>query len=263
MKLILTSAINTHLLPLFEINKPEWYELYPFTFFEYLEYNGITHERKHKWKDRFFNETQYLSLFSHYNEYLTFGGLPKVVKEENCNKKLKILEETLNHNIEHTFKEYFNLKDTISLETLLTQLALSIGTKINITNLSQICGITRPTVLQYLRNLENANLILPQHNTQNNSHPNMYFTDNGLLNITADTNEVQKFENSIFNQIRIDKQLSAKYNNKIVLESKLIPTRNDYIKLKQFAEEINSKEFYLIGKTPSASFEDFIWGGNL
>lgn len=263
IKLILTSAINTHLLPLFETNKPEWFEIYPFTFFEYLELKGVNHERKPKWKDRYFNEEQYLSLFSYYNEYLTFGGLPKVIKEENCNKKLNLLEEILTKNIENTFREYFNLKDISSLQTLLTQLALSISTKINITNLSQICGITRPTILQYLRNMENANIILPQHNTENYSHPNIYFTDNGMLNIIADTNEIQKYENSIFNQIRIDKQLSSKYNSKIVLESKLIPTQSDYIKLKQFAEEINSKEFYLIGKTPSLSFKNFIWGGNI
>lgn len=263
LKLILTSAINTHLLPLFETNKPEWFDIYPFTFFEYLELKGVNHERKPKWKDRYFNKEQYLSLFSYYTEYLTFGGLPKVIKEENCNNKLKILEKTLNFTIESVFLGYFNIKDISFFKTLLEQIALSIGNKINVTNLSQICGITRPTILQYLRNMENANIILPQQNTENYSHPNIYFTDNGMLNIIADTNEIQKYENSIFNQIRIDKHLSKTYNNKIVLESKLTPITSDFQKLQKFAKTINSKECYLIGKHPSPNFKNFIWGGNI
>jgi len=52
-------------------------------------------------------------------------------------------------------------------------------------------------------------------------------------------------------------------NNQYAFEVKETPIDTDLIKLSRNAEKIKISKFRLIGKNKSASFDNFIWGGQI
>jgi len=87
-------------------------------------------------------------------------------------------------------------------------LALRVGNKLETTNLSQVVGISRPTLNEYLEFLEKTYVIyrLPAYTGPDNAAvlgKKLYFRDNGIVGILAQLGDGALFENAIFNQCEI------------------------------------------------------------
>jgi predicted AAA+ superfamily ATPase len=100
----------------------------------------------------------------------------------------------------------------------------------------------------------------------------LYFYDNGIANVLAQPSEGALFQNSIFNQLKFlgelsylgkgnDYEIDFILDQKIGLESKVHPVQSDELKLKRIAAKHSLEESWLVGRSPTPGFDQFIWGG--
>jgi predicted AAA+ superfamily ATPase len=156
-----------------KINEPltgrKWeYHLYPFSFEELSEKNGILNEMR---------------LLEH---RLIYGLYPDVVTNEFDSKK-----------IIKSLAESYLYKDILSIEgiqksdkiiKLLKALALQAGSEISYNELSQIVGVDKKTIEKYIIILEQSFIIFRLNSFSKNLRTELkkakkvYFFDNGILN---------------------------------------------------------------------------------
>ena len=157
---------------------------------------------------RFFQE-EYLRYF---NEFLIFGGYPRVALENSLEKKERLLGEIVGSYIYKDIRSLFRIVDIVKFNNLTRILASQIGSLVNISELAETVGISRPTISNYLVILENSFLIsiLPPY-SQNlrvevRKASKIYWLDNGLRNYlvgdlsvsTSRTDYGALLENAVF-----------------------------------------------------------------
>ncbi|MGB9721870.1 MAG: ATP-binding protein, partial [bacterium] len=169
------------------------FTLYPLNFREFLVFknkktlaHNLPAEPFGQKKDptRFFRD-EYIRYFT---EFLIFGGYPRVPLENNYEKKEKILSEIVNSYIYRDIRSLFTLGDITKFNNLVKILATQSGSLVNVSELSKIVGISRPTVLNYISILENSFLISSLSPYSKNLRVEVrkankiYWLDNGLRN---------------------------------------------------------------------------------
>lgn len=167
------------------------------------------------------------------------------------------------------------------LQQLLKVLALQIGNKLDYTKLSQVVGISRPTLSEYLEFLEKTFVIyrLPAYAGPDKAAvlgKKLYFRDNGIASILAEPGEGALFENAIFNQLagygdlaylskgneyEVDFVLTSPGARSVGLEVKYHPVAANDQSLKRIAQKHGFTESWVIGRYPIPGFENFLWGG--
>ena len=163
-------------------------EMFPFSFGEYLEINGIN------------SKSELLSattsnrglLMRHFDEYFQFGGFPECatipVKRDyltSLYQKIFLGDIAARHRVENIF----------ALRVLFRKLAESIKQPISFTRATNIVASTgtkigKSTVINYLGYANDAYLILTVPNIADNiteriSNPKYYFIDNGIISLLA------------------------------------------------------------------------------
>jgi predicted AAA+ superfamily ATPase len=124
-----------------------------------------------------------------YNEYLIFGGYPRIALEPVHDKKLSYLIEIYNSYVKKDIKDLMRIDNITAFNNLLKALALQVGSLVNITELCNALKIARETVERYLFILENTFIIKTISPFSNNPRKEIskmskiYFTDTGLRNI--------------------------------------------------------------------------------
>ena len=63
--------------------------------------------------------------------------------------------------------------------------------------------------------------------------------------------------------LKTGKEIDFILNNEIAFEVKEITTQSDLKNLEKLAADIGIKKYWLIGRYPSPSFENYIWGGEI
>lgn len=127
--------------------------------------------------------------FSLLDEYLRFGGYPKVVLQKNKNDKIEILEEIYSSYIEKDIKGFFKVKNETSFLTLVNLLVGQIGRLTNKEVLAASIGSNRKTVDNFLTYLEKSfviKIIRPFYRNPKRElikTPKVYFCDLGLRNL--------------------------------------------------------------------------------
>lgn len=257
------------------------YEMFPLGFGEFLDFKQIQYRRRSSWEEMRFDSLEYERLKNYYNEYIEFGGLPSIVLEPRVEVKREILQDIFSSYINIDVQAMADFRKISELQLLLKALAIRIGNKIDITKLSQIVGISRPTLLSYLEFLEKTYVIyqLPSFAGVDRSialGKKLYFLDNGIASILGNPGEGALFENAVFNQLRsygalaylsrgnqyeIDFVLSPADGAPIGMEAKYHPVASDDQKLKRIAEKNQITQSWLIGRSSTPNFENFIWGG--
>lgn len=194
--------------------RKQLFALDPIDFFEFVNF-----KTDYKYEDKlqdFFNieEDRTHQLFE---EYLMFGGYPKVLLSNTVDKKINIMEEIYKSYIEKDISYLLHIDKPDALTNLLKIIASQIGSPVNITELSSTIGIADKTVRQYLWYLEQTFIIqkvTPFHRNirkEITKMPVYYFLDNGLRNfllglfgITATPfiYSGHLFENVVFNMLR-------------------------------------------------------------
>ena len=163
-------------------------EIFPFSFGEYLEINGIN------------SKSELLSattsnrglLMRHFDEYFQFGGFPECatipVKRDyltSLYQKIFLGDIAARYRVENIF----------ALRVLFRKLAESIKQPLSFTRATNIVASTgtkigKSTVINYLGYANDAYLILTVPNIADNiteriSNPKYYFIDNGIISLLA------------------------------------------------------------------------------
>ncbi len=149
-------------------------------------------------------------------EFLNYGGYPKVILSETAEEKIKIIDEIYSSYVEKDISYLLGVQKTDDFTRLLRLIADQTGSLTNISELSATLGISIPTVKNYLWYLEKTFIlekITPYFkNTRKEitKAPVYYFYDIGLRNyaagdfgrISLNDNIGFVFENYVFNVIK-------------------------------------------------------------
>ena len=286
IKFLLTGSSSFYLKNLFNesmAGRKIVYEMYPLGFGEFLDFHGIPYRRRTELDDMRFDSHEYQRLDHLYEEYIHFGGLPNVVLEPQPKIKQEILLDIFSSYINIDVQAMADFRKIGELQNLLRLLAMRIGNKLDLSKLSQILGISRPTLNEYLEFLEKTYLIHQLHayagaDRSTALGKKLYFRDNGIASILGQVSEGALFENAIFNQLypygglayfnkgntyEIDFILTQGKHRPAGLEVKFHPIASDQIKLKRNAVKQGFMDSRLIGRHPTPEFSDFLWGGSI
>lgn len=240
------------------------FELFPLTFSEFLVFRGknpppaMTFSKKSQSK----NEVAYQLLRKDYDEYLSFGGFPKVVLEGSPERKKLLLEEIFTSYFENDVKSLADFKESSKIRDLILILPSRIGSKVEIAKISSELSVSRGTVYSYLEFLEKTYFIslLPKHSASYDraaaGSKKVFLCDCGLAQRLGQISAGQALENSVFQNLRPQHQL-AYYtgasggeidfivDGRIALEVKLTASQRDLANLKRSAQALGAKEAYL------------------
>ena len=137
------------------------YEMMPLTFSEFLHFKGVEYQLPAKLDlENSLSITTFEKLKSYYQEYCDYGGLPKVVLTNSVEQKLQLLQEIYSSYINLDAATLADFKQTSSLREMIKLVAARVGSKLNVSEIANIVGISRVTVDNYLEFLEQTYLIL-------------------------------------------------------------------------------------------------------
>jgi uncharacterized protein len=284
IKFILTGSSSYYLKHFFNesmAGRKIVYELFPLGFGEFLDFRGIPYRRRAAFEEMRFDTHEFERLKTSYDEFITFGGLPSVVLEPKLDVKREILNDIFSSYINLDVHVMADFRKIGELQQLLKALAMRMGNKLDYSKLSQIIGISRPTLNEYLEFLEKTYVIyrLPSFTSPDRSialGKKLYFRDNGIASILAHPGEGALFENAVFNQLReygeltylskgneyeIDFVVKPQTGSPIGLEVKYHPIATDDQKLKRIAQKNALTRSWLVGRYAPPGFDDFLWGG--
>tara|TARA_R110002050_G_scaffold204327_1_gene339646 strand:- start:137156 stop:138385 length:1230 start_codon:yes stop_codon:yes gene_type:complete len=195
------------------------FQLYPLSFSEFL----VFREERELIRDyaHMVQEPSYVTQYGVdaaflFREYLTFGGYPAVVLEENRKEKRHILEELKNSYLRRDLIESGVDKEQQFL-MLVKLLADQVGQMVNKNELSRTLRIDNKTVERYVYILQKCfhiDMVQPYHKNLRKELTKMskvYFNDLGMRNAILGRFDLPRdrqdkgehFENFIYNQLRI------------------------------------------------------------
>ena len=160
------------------------FEVYPLSFEEFLIFKGMSY-RLTKENTAAIN-TELIGLAE---EYIRFGGYPKIVLEISEEKKQTFLSQIINTYVRKDIRDIGNIRNISSFNKLLEVLASQSGQIINILEISNTLKINRETVLEYLDLLENTFIIkriAPFHKnirSELSKNPKVFFLDTGMMHL--------------------------------------------------------------------------------
>jgi predicted AAA+ superfamily ATPase len=141
-------------------------------------------------------------------EYLNFGGYPKVVLAESIEEKRKIINEIYQSYLEKDISYLLGIRNTDGFSNLIKIIASQIGKLTNFSELSSTLGISVPTLKNYLWYLEKTFIIqritpyFKNIRKEITKSPVFYFYDYGLRNYILDIlgENIQSFDLSFLFQ---------------------------------------------------------------
>jgi predicted AAA+ superfamily ATPase len=176
------------------------FEIFPLDFYEFMLFKGeqklaeilVKSDLRHIHQDteiqdlpaRFFIK----DLTRYYNEYLIFGGYPRVALETGNEKKITYLMDIYQSYVKKDIKDLMRVDNITAFNNLLKVLALQIGNLVNLTELCNTVKIARETLERYLFLLENTfivKMVTPFSRNPRKEISKMaklYFMDTGLRN---------------------------------------------------------------------------------
>lgn len=188
------------------------FELTPLTFEEFIHFRtNYAYERVIA--DFFTVEPTKVRLLL--EEYLSFGGYPRVVLEESAGEKQRIIDEIYQSYLERDIAYFLGVRKTADFTHLVRVLAAQIGNLVMPTELSRTLGLSIKTVQQYLSYLEKTYMLLRVTPYFRNARkeitktPLFYFNDLGFRSYAAgefgtlrDQSRGFVFENFVYQILR-------------------------------------------------------------
>ena len=283
VKFLATGSSSYYLKNLFTeslAGRKKIFELFPLDFGEYLDFQGVIHQKNKNWEDKNFNPTEYERLRSYYEDYIEFGGFPEIALIKNSQEKKDLLADILSSYINIDIKSLADFRSEKNIYNLMKLLSNRIGTKLDYSKISRVTGLSRLTVMNYIDFFEKTYLIkrvpvmAKSPDREIVKAKKVYFLDSGLAGFLADLNSGSKFENAIFNQLRYHgsrqyyslkngREINFILNGQLGLEIKETPVSADQRKLDNLCKSAKLSSGRLIGRYPVPSFENYIWGGEI
>ncbi len=146
------------------------YQLFPLSFGEISSQDGV---------DKFDQKI---------NQSLIYGHYPEVYTQETFAEKVEVLDELTDSYLFKDIYEFQGIKNPLVIRDLLKALALQVGSEVSYSELANILGIAKDTVINYIDLLEKNFIVfrLPSYSKNKRreiSHSKkIYFWDNGVRN---------------------------------------------------------------------------------
>ncbi|MDR1196913.1 MAG: ATP-binding protein [Candidatus Nomurabacteria bacterium] len=262
------------------------FELLPLSFQEYLDFRGVKYRLPElELTDKpSFNTQAYGELSNEYDTFIEYGGFPEVVLADSTEVKQRLLTEIYSTYINQDALILSDFKSTTDLRKIVALLAVRIGNRVNVSELSDITGLSRETVSNYIEFLtqtyliRSAPVISTSQSVRVRNLKKLYFVDNGIASVNAELSSGQKFENAIAAQLSRYGELNYYDNNKqevdfivrtpdknlFAVEVKETPTSTDQRSLDFVVKsKLKAKYFAIVGRHKTAKFDGYIWGGCL
>jgi predicted AAA+ superfamily ATPase len=148
----------------------------------------------------------------YFEEFLNFGGYPKVVLAETVEEKRSVMQDIFQSFLEKDITVLLHVKKSANLTYLVRLMASQIGNLVNVAELSRTLGLSLPTVKNYLWYLEKTFFLKKVAPYFKNVRKEItkasvyYFFDLGMRNFAANQfGDAQNrptgflFENFVFN----------------------------------------------------------------
>lgn len=245
------------------------FEIFNLSFQEFLQFKKNTINLKK------LDEHHLKKIKDLWIEYTLYGGYPKIVLEKSIEKKEKYLKQIVETYVKKDISALANIKNIDKFNALLKVLAIQGGQMLRIAELSNLSGLAKNTIEEYLFILENTYIIklLKPFSRKSGGEvvkmPKIFFFDTGLMQILK-SNSLNKeidgaiFETSIFNELnkKYDHSNLHYWRNKnqneidFIVENKneLLPieVKKNFSKFKKssmefFVKKYNFKNFYIVG----------------
>ena len=166
------------------------FNLYPLSFREFIRFKNI----------KIFNSLENNKLSSplinlvkpYLNEFIIYGGYPRIVLEQDLAKKQKLLSNIYSIYMLREIKEILGIKDSNTLAKLIKTLSLQIGNLITYSDLSDITGYDYHSLKEHLNILKEtficteAKPFFTNKKTELIKNPKIFFLDNGFRNSVID-----------------------------------------------------------------------------
>jgi len=189
------------------------FELTTLTFEEFVNYK-TNYKYEDKLEEFFVLEKERTKRLL--EEYLNFGGYPRVVLEETIEEKRGVIEELYQSYLERDIVYLLGVQKTESFTALVKVMASQIGSPVNVSELSNTLGLSVATINNYLWYMQKTyllNKITPFFKNirkEITKSPVFYFHDLGLRNYAFGTfgtiglsvSTGHLFENFVFNILR-------------------------------------------------------------
>ena len=282
IKFIVTGSSSYYLKNLFSESlsgRKKLFELHPLDFGEFLTFKEIPFSQT-DWEKGEFNVLEYSRLSSYYEEYIRFGGFPQVVLAQSESEKRDLLLDIMSSYINIDVRSLADFSDERNLYSLAKLLAGRIGNRVEYTNLSQLVGLSRPTVTNYISFFEKTYLIttVPVYTKSVDREivksRKLYFCDTGLANTLAELSSGAQFENTLFNQLarigqiqyfalKTGHEIDFILDGNLAIEAKETPLEADLTHLTHMATNTLIPKFRLVGRHQSPKFTNYAWAGSL
>lgn len=185
--------------------------LYPLSFSEFIRYknNGLFAllEQSH------FKTPTVEQLNTLLDEFVRYGGYPRVVLAGDAEEKKIVLKNIYNTYFLREIKEILQVSEDYKLSLLLKALSLQTGNMLNYTELCQLSGFSYSELRQHLNILEKTficSLLRPFHTNKRTElvkNPKVYFFDTGFLNVVIPnfspdrTDQGALYENFVYTEL--------------------------------------------------------------
>jgi len=162
------------------------FELYPFSFKEFLRYKD---ERVYGvFKKGKYSKEMIDMINKYYDEFVIYGGYPRVVVSKDNEERKEVLKNIYNTYFLKEIKEILQLSDDYKLSKLIKVLALQLGGLLNYNELSNATGFSYLDLLKNLNILKKTFVCLESRPFFSNKKKELvktsriYFLDSGLRN---------------------------------------------------------------------------------
>lgn len=244
------------------------FELFPLDFEEFLWFRGAHKDfyKEFDEKDLRKSVAYYEKFIKAYEEYLRYGGFPKVVLAEE-RLKGKIIEEVFTSYFEKDVRSLAEFNDIGKLQDCMLLLIARAGSKLNVSRMAAELGVSRSTVNSYLSFLECTyfiSLVPPYSRSADrevSGAKKVYLCDTGILNHMAQVSSGAVLENAVFNALRPGKEIRY-YERRsggeldfvlkkrgIAIEVKETAVEQDARRAREIASDIGLKHSYIVTKT--------------
>jgi uncharacterized protein len=282
IKFIVTGSSSYYLKNLFSeslAGRKKIFELFPLDFGEFLTFKEISFA-KANWQHSPFNYLEYNRLSSYYDEFVRFGGFPQVVLAKSETEKRDLLLDIMSSYVNIDIRSLADFSDERNLYALAKLLAGRVGSRVEYTKLSNLMGLSRPTITNYISFFEKTYLIntVPVFTNSVDREivktKKLYFCDTGLANTLAEISSGAQFENTLFNQLarlgnvqyyalKTGHEIDFILNSNFALEAKETPIIEDSTHLTKMSSIAQIHDLRLIGRYQSPKFTDYAWAGSI
>ena len=160
------------------------FELYPLSFEEFLIFKEKNYKLEKENTEAINKELVLLA-----EEFIKYGGYPRIVLEKSEEKKFTYLNQIINTYVRKDIRDIGNIRNISLFNKLIKILASQSAQIFNISELANTLGMNRETVMDYLDLLESTFIILritPFHKnlrSELTKNPKVFFLDTGMMHL--------------------------------------------------------------------------------